>query len=263
MSPIVQHPDVRRLLLTMRAQTDAARLICYRLAHQLDIAHREADPALRQRGAHKAALLTPVAKSYATDMAVDTAAQGIMVFGGMGFVEETGIAQTLRDATITRIYEGTNGIQAIDLVTRKLPLADGAVVRDEIAALREIIASLAGADDPAFASMARILGEAVNALARATDFLRTALASQPDVALAGATPFQRLFALALGGCLLADRALAAHTLRQNGDSHPAHAGRIATARFFAENLAVASSGLEQAVISGSTALLEPHNDLEG
>ena len=129
MSPIVAHPDVQRMLLTMKALTAAARAICYLTAEAIDRAHLEADPARGRRRNERASLLTPVAKAFSTDIGVEVASLGVQVHGGMGFIEETGAAQHLRDARIAPIYEGTNGIQAIDLVTRKLPLVgrrDGA-----------------------------------------------------------------------------------------------------------------------------------------
>ena len=123
--PIIAHVDVRRMLITMRALTRAARTVCYATAVALDRAHRAADPAARKAGEERAALLTPVAKAFSTDIGSEVASLGIQVHGGMGFIEETGAAQHYRDARIAQIYEGTNGIQAIDLVTRKVPMAGG------------------------------------------------------------------------------------------------------------------------------------------
>src|SRR5262249_49592808 len=131
-SPIIAHPDVKRMLLTMRALTSAARAICYATAVALDRPQRSPDEAARKAAHERASLLTPVAKAFSTDIGNEVASLGVQVHGGMGYVEETGAAQHLRDARITPIYEGTNGIQAIDLVTRKLPLAGGATVRAHI-----------------------------------------------------------------------------------------------------------------------------------
>ncbi|MGI9387779.1 MAG: acyl-CoA dehydrogenase family protein, partial [Methyloligellaceae bacterium] len=134
MVPIIDHPDVKRMLLTMRARTAAARALCYMTARELDLAERAESADERKAAQAQANLLTPVAKAYATDLGVEVASDGIQVHGGMGYVEETGAAQHFRDSRIAPIYEGTNGIQAIDLVTRKLPMADGEVVRGHIAA---------------------------------------------------------------------------------------------------------------------------------
>jgi acyl-CoA dehydrogenase len=132
MAPIIEHADVRRMLATMRGLTNAARAIAYATAAAIDRSHRCQDSAERQAASDRAALLTPVAKAFATDIAVEVASLGIQVHGGMGFIEETGAAQHLRDARILSIYEGTNGIQAIDLVTRKLPMSGGETARRQI-----------------------------------------------------------------------------------------------------------------------------------
>ncbi len=138
-SPIIAHPDVRRMLLTMRSLTQAARAICYATAMALDRAERSADAATRKAGHERASLLTPVAKAFSTDIGIEVASLDVQVHGGMGYIEETGAAQLYRDARIAAIYEGTNGIQAIDLVTRKLPLANGAAVAAYLGDLRKIL----------------------------------------------------------------------------------------------------------------------------
>ena len=241
MSPIVAHADIQRMLLTMKAGTAASRAICYLTAACLDRAARETDPERRERAAARASLLTPVAKAFSTDIGNEVASLGVQIHGGMGFVEETGAAQHMRDARILPIYEGTNGIQAIDLVTRKLPLAGGEIVGDEIGAMRRTVKALMNKSE-AFGTTAARLREAIDSLDRATSFMKNALSgNDPSPALAGATPYLRLFGLARGGTLLADMALAA------GESE---AGRIALARFFAENLATAAGGLETSILGG-------------
>jgi acyl-CoA dehydrogenase len=245
--PIVAHPDVKRMLLTMQALTRAARTICYATAVALDWARRSADERTRRHASERAALLTPVAKAFSSDIGVEVASLGIQVHGGMGFVEETGAAQHLRDARIAPIYEGTNGIQAIDLVIRKLPQSGGTCVAAYLAELRVIAGNVQAANDPAFgASGARLL-EAVDALERATQWLLAQDESKPEAALAGATPYLRLFALAAGGCMLADEALAAQRVGDGDDA----ARRVSLARFFAENMCVAAHGLERIVTEGA------------
>ncbi|MFE1600883.1 acyl-CoA dehydrogenase [Methylobacterium sp. ID0610] len=252
MSPIIEHPDVQRMLLTMKAMTAASRGICYLTAEALDRAHRAPDEAARRDALDRASLLTPVAKAFSTDIGIEVASIGIQVHGGMGFVEETGAAQHLRDARIAAIYEGTNGIQAIDLVTRKLPLQDGAVVRAQIATMRGIAERVLREGGPAFGLTAPRLREAIASLDAATSFLLRALRSnRPEEALAGATPYLRLFGLAQGGATLAQAALAAHAAAAGGDSDPAHPARVALARFFAENLATTARGLEETVTTGA------------
>ena len=252
MSPIIEHPDVKRMLMTMKALTGAARCICYLTAEAIDRAHRSRDEAARGLGQERASLLTPVAKAFSTDIGCEVASLGVQVHGGMGFVEETGAAQHLRDARINPIYEGTNGIQAIDLVLRKLPLSKGDAVRRQIAAMRATLQRLVKDATPAFGSTGARLREAVESLDRATSFmLKAASGNQPEAALAGATPYLRLFALAQGGAGLAEAALAASAAAAAGDSDPAHPARIALCRFFAENVATAARGLEESVIFGA------------
>ncbi|MFL5200922.1 MAG: acyl-CoA dehydrogenase, partial [Microvirga sp.] len=211
MSPIAVHPDVQRNLLTMKALTAAARAICYMTAEAIDRAHLEEDPARRKKANERASLLTPVAKAFSTDIGVEVASLGVQVHGGMGFIEETGAAQHFRDARIAPIYEGTNGIQAIDLVTRKLPLSGGETVRAQIAAMRATVARLLKESTPAFGATAPRLRDAIESLDRATShLLRTLSSNAQGEALAGATPYLRLFALAQGGAALAEMALAAN-----------------------------------------------------
>jgi butyryl-CoA dehydrogenase len=254
MSAIIAHPDVRRMLMTMRAYTGAARGVCYLVAEALDRARRSPDEAERQAAHNRASLLTPVAKAFATDIANEVASLGVQVHGGMGFVEETGAAQLMRDARILAIYEGTNGIQAIDLVTRKLPLADGDTVRIQIATMRRTVQALAAVNNPAFGMTAARLREAIESLDRATTFMLGALRTAPADALSGAAPYARLFALAQGGVALADIALAAHTEANAGGTAASLKARMAVMRFFAEQLAPAAPGLEAAVQAGSAAL---------
>ena len=249
MAPIIAHPDVKRMLMTMRALTQAARTICYATAMALDRAERGSDQAARQAAHARASLLTPVAKAYSTDIGVEVASLGVQVHGGMGFIEETGAAQLFRDARIAPIYEGTNGIQAIDLVTRKLPLDGGAVVESFLGELRRIVEAVNATNDPALGWSGVRLEEAVESLARATQWLLAKLDKDTDEALAGATPYLRLFGVATGGCLLAQQALAA--LRLNADAGP----RIALARFFAENFAVQAGALERTVVEGGAAVI--------
>jgi hypothetical protein len=234
------------MLLTMRALTQAARLICYATAVALDRAERSTDAAARDAAQARASLLTPVAKAFATDIGIEVASLGVQVHGGMGFIEETGAAQHYRDARIAAIYEGTNGIQAIDLVTRKLPLAGGAAVASLIGELRRAAAAVEAAPDPALGATATRLAETVGALERATTWLIDRKPNDPDTALAGATPYLRLFGLATGGAMLAQAALAA---RRVGD--PQAEARAAIARFFADNIAIAAGGLERMVCEGA------------
>ena len=245
MSPIIEHPDMRRTLLTMKAQTQAARMICLATARELDLAHRSHSPEQRRAALNRAGLLTPIAKAVATDAGVDVASMGVQVHGGMGFVEDTGAAQHLRDARILPIYEGTNGIQAIDLVTRKVPLEGGAVVKAYLKDCAGTVALLRVANGEAWGATALHLGAAIAALDAATDWILAIAPSNPDAVLAGATPYLKLFGLVCGGHYLAKGALAA------GGS-PSH---VALARFFAENGLSVAAGLAQMVVDGADAIL--------
>jgi len=227
MSPIVEHPDIRRMLLRMKALTAASRAICHACAHAIDMSRRGPEGE-RPAWADRASLLTPLAKSFSTDSAIEVASLGIQVHGGTGYIEETGAARHLRDARIFAIYEGTNGIQAIDLVMRKLRLGDGDVARRLISELSEESVSASGRED--FGRTGPALKAACENLTQATDTMTGFLATKRERdALAVATPYCRLFALTVGGALLAKGALAA------GNSSE---GRTWTplARFFAETM---------------------------
>ncbi len=253
-SRIIEHPDVKRMLLDMRTKTAASRAICYALANALDRAHRLVDETGRKAASEEASLLTPVAKAFSTDIGIEVASTGVQIHGGMGFVEETGAAQYYRDARIAAIYEGTNGIQAIDLATRKLPLSGGMAVAALIARYRAAATQVAMVNDPAFGKAGARLSHAVDALERATAWMQQALVSTPADALAGATPYQRLFGIVAGGAYMAETALAARSALAEGETSPAHGRRIQDMRFFMENQASLAEGLECAIVEGADAV---------
>ena len=242
---IVGYPDVKRMLLTMRALTGAARAICYATGIAIDRSLRAKTDAARTSAHERASLLTPVAKAFSTDIGTEVASLGVQVHGGMGYIEETGASQHYRDARIAAIYEGTNGIQAVDLVTRKVPLEGGKTVALYIDELRRTVASIRSSNAPGFGEAGARLGDAVDSLERATRWLIAQKSS--DAALAGASPYLRLFGTAAGGCMLAEDALA--SLRA-GDG----TGRTALARFFAENIAIQAGGLERSVTEGAESI---------
>jgi hypothetical protein len=251
MDPIIVHADIRRTLMTMRSLTQAARSICMVVARDLDVARKAKSSGIAKAAADHAALLTPVAKAFSTDIACEVASMGVQVHGGMGFVEETGAAQYYRDARILPIYEGTNGIQAIDLVMRKLPLDQGAVIESFIADLWKTCEEVRASNRPEFGRMAERLSDAVTALADSSRWMGRQLTKSPENALAGATPYLRLFGLAAGGVYLARGALSA---ARGLGGKPEH---IALARFFAENLATAAPGLKETVVGGAESTLLP------
>ncbi|UGX91614.1 acyl-CoA dehydrogenase [Bradyrhizobium barranii subsp. barranii] len=239
---IFVHPDVKRMLMRMRAQTAAARTICYATAVAIDVSTRAKDPKVRADAAARAALLTPMAKGYSTDIGNEVAYLGVQVHGGMGFIEETGAAQHYRDARITAIYEGTNGIQAIDLVTRKLAANGGAAVWALLDELSATVKQVEASNDPAFGTTGTKLREALEALTRTSKWLLERVASAPNEALAGATPYLQQFGSTLGGCMLASEALAA-----KADGNTDAARYVSLARFFAENITVQAGALERTV----------------
>lgn len=241
MDPIAVHPDVRRMLIDMQAMTAAARGICYATAAAADFAKHGADETERKSAAMRVALLTPIAKAFATDTAVGVASMGIQVHGGMGFVEEAGAAQHLRDARILPIYEGTNGIQAIDLIMRKLPLEGGATVAGYLGELGRTIAAVEAENDPAFGQMGRRMRETLGALEKSTRWMAQAIGQNPEAALASATVYARLFGIAAGGHYLAKGALMAG----------ADARRVRVARYFAEHVSTTGPGLAATVMEGA------------
>jgi len=212
---IEDHPDVRRMLLTMRSATDAVRLVLYTTGAQADLAAHHPDEDVRARAKDRADLLTPIAKGWSTDEGVEVASLAIQVHGGVGYVEETGVARHWRDARIAPIYEGTNGIQAIDLVMRKLRLRDGSVIADLLSELEALDGPLAEAGDELAEVRAR-LADALVAVRAATAWLIERAATAPDDALAGATAYLDLLGSTLGGALLAESALRLRSPRSIG-----------------------------------------------
>jgi len=232
------------MLLDMKSTIAAMRGLTYRNAEALDHAHHGADEDARTKGEERAALLTPLSKSWCTDMGVELASIGVQIHGGMGFVEETGAAQHFRDARIAPIYEGTNGIQAIDLAGRKLGMRQGGVVRDHLAEIGATIASLEGVEG--LESVREQLSLALDALRAATEYLLEVSGSNPSDMLAGAMAYLNMMALTTGGQILADAALSARSLGAEEAED-----RAVMARFFATNRLAGVPGLLPAVTAGA------------
>jgi len=239
--PIVYHPDVRRMLLWMRAATEAMRALAYLAAAAID-AGRATTGEAQFRAQRRADLLIPVVKAWCTDLGVEVASTGIQVHGGMGYIEETGAAQYLRDARIAPIYEGTNGIQANDLVGRKLGRDRGEAARELIAEMR---ANLGELDAPELAALRQRLTDATAALDTATAYLVTA---EPALAAAGSVPYLHLCGTVLGGWLMARVAALALQRHDAGLS----AAKLATARFYAEHFLARAQAYLPAVMGGAT-----------
>ena len=251
--PIARHPDVRRMLMLMRSGTEAARGLAYLAAVELDLARRHPDAA--RRAAHQARvdLLIPVVKAWSTDLGVELASIGVQIHGGMGFIEETGAAQHYRDARILPIYEGTNGIQANDLVFRKLGRDAGAAARallDEIDAAAHGLAAHGAADAVAIAEQ---LEAGAAALREATATLAAQQAREARKAAAGAAPYLRMFGLVAGGLAMATAAGAALArLAAGADIFAAR--KLASARFYADHWLSQAPGLLHAATAGSAAI---------
>ncbi len=253
-SAIVEHADVRRMLMTMKAQIDAMRALCYVNGQALDLARQHGDEDQRAWYGQLAELLTPLSKAWCTDLGCEVASLGVQIHGGMGFIEETGAAQYYRDARIAPIYEGTNGIQALDLVMRKLTMAGGEVVRRYISEMRDLDGALAqgGAD---FAATRANFTAALDGLEQASKWLLGAMADDPNSAAAGAAPYLRMFGLTVGGYLIAKGGLAAARLAGEPDADgPFFAGRIATARFYGEQLLPQAPAYLPAITAGAAPL---------
>jgi len=255
-SLIIEHPDVRRMLMTIKAYNEAMRCLLYATAEAFDLSHHAADEAQRTEAQEYMELFTPIAKAWCTDLGVEMTSLALQVHGGMGYIEETGAAQHYRDARIAPIYEGTNGIQAMDLVARKLPMRQGGVIRDLLGRMAAIDAELAEAGDE-LAPIRQPLAAAVADLTAAVLWLAEHGPSDPNAALAGATPFLRLMGTTLGGWYMARSALAARRLMEEptGDAAFLEA-KVATARFYAEQLLPQTGGLLPQVTAGAGSLFE-------
>ncbi|HML10785.1 MAG TPA: acyl-CoA dehydrogenase [Stellaceae bacterium] len=232
--PIIHHPDVRRMLLSMRAQTEAARALAYYAAAAIDAGH--ADPKAQRR----ADLLIPVVKSWCSDKGIEIASTGIQVHGGMGYIEETGAAQFYRDARIAAIYEGTNGIQAGDLVGRKLGRDKGEAARELFTEIGASLNDLIGG----FVALRQPLADGLAALEIATAYL---VEAEPAAAAAGSVPYLNLFGAVIGGYLMTRLAVGARQV-----NHPLADAKLATARFYAEHVLAAAPGFLPAIKGGTT-----------
>jgi alkylation response protein AidB-like acyl-CoA dehydrogenase len=242
-SLIIDHPDVRRMLLTMKTLIDAMRAIVYVCAESIDLAAYHPDESVRADQQELVDLLIPVAKAWSTDMAIEVTSLAIQVYGGMGYIEESGVPQHYRDARITAIYEGTNGIQAMDLVGRKLGLRGGAAVERYLANIRAVDAELEKAG-PELAGIRTELSRALDVLVDTTRSVMAAGLQNPTDALAAASPYLRMFSLVTAGWLMARQALAA--LDHGTDDPDVSQGKVTTARFFCEQLLPEVHGLAPA-----------------
>ena len=248
--PIIRHPDVRRMLLLMKAQTEATRALAYVVVAARDLADHHPDEQTRQRNQAFVELMTPVVKGWSTETGIEIASLGIQVHGGMGYVEETGAAQHWRDARITTIYEGTTGIQSNDLLGRKIVRDQGRTIRGVLEEMRAFAGQLEG-PDASLVSIKNALLQGIDALAAATEFILTNFQADPRKVMFGAVPFLKLFGIVAGGWQLARGAKISATRLAEGKGDPAfYKAKIATARFFAEHVLATAPGLAHTVIHG-------------
>ena len=249
-SPIADHADVRRMLMTMRANVEAMRCVMYANAAAIDFADSSSDESEREHWDAVTALLTPISKGWGTDLGVEMTSLGIQIHGGMGYVEETGVAQHWRDVRIAPIYEGTNGIQAADLVFRKLPLGGGAVIEKFFSEMTDLASQLEDNDD--LGSLGNALAAGVKEMREAALWLGEHLATQPNDAAAGAVPFLRVAGVVLGGYYLARSAQIAQQLLDAGEGDVDFLNdKIATALFYGQQILPTVAGLVPTITRGA------------
>jgi alkylation response protein AidB-like acyl-CoA dehydrogenase len=252
---IIRHPDVRRMLMTMKAQIEAQRALACYAASALDRAARHPVDAERQQNQALLNFLIPIVKGWSTEQANEITSLAVQVYGGMGYIEEAGVAQYYRDARITSIYEGTTGIQALDLIGRKTALDNGAVAQ---ALLESVLETVRQLDAAGLTVVARNLRRATSDASLCVGYILEHFATHPDWPAAGSVPFLKLMGIVLGGWQLGRAALAARKLLEAGAEadHDFLHGKLITARFFAEHLLPQTSGLAAAILEGAESVME-------
>jgi hypothetical protein len=250
---IIQHPDVKRMLLMMKSQTEASRALTLYGAFQFDLAQYAEDEHTRGAARTRGELLTPIIKGWCTEIGNEVASIGVQVHGGMGFIEETGAAQYMRDVRITTIYEGTTGIQSNDLIGRKLARDRGAAMAALLAEMERELGALAGSD-ATVEGVRKAALEGVNLLGRATRALLEALAAQPERAMAVSVPYLKLCGYVLGGWLLAKSAAIA-AARTAGTERDFYAAKLRTAAFYAAQVLPGAAALARIVEAGGASVI--------
>jgi len=246
---IIHHPDVRRMLATMRALTEGARALGYVAAAHSDFAHHHPDEKARANHQAIYEFLVPIVKGWSTEMSIDVASLGVQVHGGMGYIEETGAAQYYRDARILTIYEGTTAIQANDLIGRKTVRDGGATAQALLAQIDQTIAALAGRDGQPFKSMHRHLSAGSLSLTRAIEFVVAKVTSDPNAVFAGSVQYLKLAGIVLSGWQMGRALIVASEKRSEDEAF--YGAKIATAQFFAEHVLSLAPGIEASIVSAS------------
>ena len=252
---IIHHPDVKRMLMTMRAQTEAARALAYVAAGKLDMAHHHPDAEVRRQNQAQYEYLVPIVKGWSTEMSLDVTSNGVQVHGGMGFIEETGAAQFYRDARILTIYEGTTAIQANDLVGRKTVRDAGATAKQLLADAHATAAQLAASPEADLQAIAAQLTVAASALEQVVTYVAANMKTDIKAVFAGSVPYLKLAGIVLGGWQMGRAALAASAKLKQGEDSAFYLAKIGTARFFAEHYLVQAEGLKTSIVSGSIGTL--------
>jgi butyryl-CoA dehydrogenase len=254
--PIVEHPDVRRMLMFMRSHAEASRALAYVAAAWADVAHHHPDAGERRRARAVYEYLVPIVKGWSTEMSIDVASTGVQVHGGMGYIEETGAAQFYRDARILTIYEGTTAIQANDFVGRKTVRDGGAVAKALIGEMRRAAVELAAGDDDDLNAIGRRLEAASGAYAEVVDYVISRTKSDIRSVYAGSVPYLKLAGIVHGGWQMARAAAAAKkALDAGADDRAFHKAKITTARFFADHVLSAATGLRDSIVDGAAGVL--------
>ncbi|MEZ0226646.1 MAG: acyl-CoA dehydrogenase [Alphaproteobacteria bacterium] len=258
--PIIEHPDVRRMLLTMKANTEACRALAYYAGAMLDHAKMQKDTKAKAKSQARLDLLVPLVKAWSTDMAVETASSALQIHGGMGFIEETGAAQYYRDCRILPIYEGTNGIQANDLVFRKVLRDNGAEAQRFMLEIKTFLKNFAQKPSDDLDAIQGSLSKAVVALEETTAWMLANAKSNTDAMAASAAPYLRQFSLVAGGYMMARMALSAYGHLNSGDDANFYNTKLITARFFAEALLPVVHGLSSPIMGGQKMAVQIAND---
>ena len=254
--PIIRHPDVRRMLMLMKSQTEAMRALAYVVAAAVDFSSRSEKKEDKKQHQAFVELMIPVVKGWSTETGIEVASLGVQVHGGMGFIEETGAAQYLRDARITTIYEGTTGIQANDLVGRKIAREGGVTVKAWLAELRKFDADLAKSKNSDIQALRTHLAAGVQAIAVSVEFILANAAKDPNTAFAGAVPFLKLMGITAGGWQMARAALISERkLSDKSNDQGFYSAKISTARFFGDHVLSQAPGLAATVTSGAAAVM--------
>ncbi|MGE8405302.1 MAG: acyl-CoA dehydrogenase [Delftia tsuruhatensis] len=252
---IIHHPDVRRMLMTMRAYTEGCRAMAATAAAAYDAAHHHADAQVREANAAFYEFMVPLVKGYSTEMSLEVTSLGVQVHGGMGFIEETGAAQYYRDAKILTIYEGTTAIQANDLVGRKTARDGGQTALAIAGQIEKTEAELAASGTPEALAVARQLAAARQAFAEAVHFVSGQAKAEPNAVYAGSVPYLMLAGNLVAGWQMGRALLAAEQLLHKGQDEAFMRAKIATARFYAEHILVKAAGLRDAIVHGAGSVM--------